>query len=130
MKELLSVILDDVIKAAVPILAAYAISYINKAKEETAAKCENEKTKKYLDEITNAIATAVAATSQTYVDALKTGNAFDQAAQTEALQRAKNTALSILSPAARNFLSETTEDVNSYLTAKIEEQVRAQKKAS
>lgn len=90
----------------------------------------NKEAKHYIDEVTAAVTTAVTATSQTYVDALKNKNMFTKEAQAEALTKAKNTAIAIISPAAAEFINEVYGDLETYLTAKIEEAVRVQKAES
>ena len=81
MKELLFELLLAVITAAIPVLTAYALSFINKAKENAVADTDDIKKQGYIKEIANAISDAVAATSQTYVDALKQAGTFTKEAQ-------------------------------------------------
>lgn len=127
MKEFVFTLLQAVLSVAIPVATAYLVSFLKKKSAQAQAQIENDTAKHYLDEITNAVTTAVSATSQTYVDALKKDNAFTKEAQLEALNKAKDTALSILSPAAAQFVSEVYGDLNSFLVAKIEEAVRVQK---
>ena len=127
MKEFVFTLLQAVLSVAIPVATAYLVSFLKKKSAQAQTQIENDTAKHYLDEITNAVTTAVSATSQTYVDALKKDNAFTKEAQLEALNKAKNTALSILSPAAAQFVSEVYGDLNSFLVAKIEEAVRVQK---
>ena len=127
MKEFVFTLLQAVLSVAIPVATAYLVSFLKKKSAQAQTQIENDTAKHYLDEITNAVTTAVSATSQTYVDALKKDNAFTKEAQLEALNKAKDTALSILSPAAAQFVSEVYGDLNSVLVAKIEEAVRVQK---
>ena len=127
MKEFVFTLLQAVLSVAIPVATAYLVSFLKKKSAQTQTQIENDTAKHYLDEITNAVTTAVSATSQTYVDALKKDNAFTKEAQLEALNKAKDTALSILSPAAAQFVSEVYGDLNGFLVAKIEEAVRVQK---
>lgn len=127
MKEFVFTLLQAVLSVAIPVATAYLVSFLKKKSAQAQTQIENDTAKHYLDEITNAVTTAVSATSQTYVDALKKDNAFTKEAQLEALNKAKDTALSILSPAAAQFASEVYGDLNSFLVAKIEEAVRVQK---
>lgn len=127
MKEFVFTLLQAVLSVAIPIATAYLVSFLKKKSAQAQTQIENDTAKHYLDEITNAVTTAVTATSQTYVDALKKDNAFTKEAQLEALNKAKDTALSILSPAAVQFISEVYGDLNNFLVAKIEETVRVQK---
>lgn len=127
MKEFVFTLLQAVLSVVIPVATAYLVSFLKKKSAQAQTQIENDTAKHYLDEITNAVTTAVSATSQTYVDALKKDNAFTKEAQLEALNKAKDTALSILSPAAAQFVSEVYGDLNSFLVAKIEEAVRVQK---
>lgn len=127
MKVFVFTLLQAVLSVAIPVATAYLVSFLKKKSAQAQTQIENDTAKHYLDEITTAVTTAVSATSQTYVDALKKDNAFTKEAQLEALNKAKDTALSILSPAAAQFIAEVYGDLGSYLTAKIEEAVRVQK---
>ena len=127
MKEFMFTLLQGILSVAIPLATAYLVAFLKKKSAQVQAQTENERAQYYLGEITAAVTTAVTATSQTYVDALKADNAFTKEAQLEALQKAKNTALSILSPAAAQFIANVYGDLNEYLTAKIEETVRVQK---
>lgn len=127
MKDLLSELLVAVSTAAIPVLATFLISFINKAKENAVANTENTKKQGYITEIATAISDAVAATSQTYVDALKKAGEFNEAAQREAAKMALGTCISSLSSSAISFIETAYGDVSEYLASKIEAEVRKQK---
>lgn len=127
MKDFILTLLQAVLSVAIPVATLYLVSFLKKKSAQAQTQIENDTAKRYIDEIANAVTTAVTATSQTYVDALKKKNAFTKEAQLEALSKAKETALSILSPAAAQFISEVYGDLNGFLFAKIEETVRVQK---
>ena len=127
MKELLFELLLAVITAAIPVLTAYALSFINKAKENAVADTDDIKQQGYIKEIANAISDAVAATSQTYVDALKQAGTFTKEAQAEAAQKALTACMASISPAATAFIEEAYGDLKAYLANKIEAEVRKQK---
>ena len=127
MKDFLFTLLEAVLAVAVPIAPAYIVHFLNQKSKQLAEQTENAKAKHYIDEVTTAVTTAVTATSQTSVDSLKNNNAFTNEAQAEALEKAKVTALAIISPAAAEFIKEVYGDLENYLTAKIEETVRVQK---
>ena len=116
-----------VITAAVPVLTAYLVVFIRKVGANAAANAESVKAKDYISEVTETIAAAVAATNQTYVDALKNAGKFDAAAQREAAQKALETCLASISPAAKAFIEAAYGDIQEYLTTKIEAEVRTQK---
>ena len=62
--------------------------------------------KELLAEVTEAVTTAVTYTSQTYVDTLKKDGIFNKEAQMEALQKAKDKALALLSESAKDVLAQ------------------------
>lgn len=127
MQEFISNLLMAVITAAVPVITAYGISLIKKAGENAAANTSSVKEQGYIREITDAITDAVAATSQTYVDALKNAGTFNKEAQVAAAQKSLTACLASISPAAQSFIEATYGDVQEYLRTKIEAEVRKQK---
>ena len=127
MQEFLKEIFLAVITAAVPVLTAYIVVLIRKVGENAAANTENVKAKTYIMEAAEAIAAAVAATNQTYVDALKNAGKFDAEAQKQAAQKALAACLTSISPAAQEFIERAYGDIREYLTTRIEAEVRKQK---
>ena len=127
MRELMTELLMAVIAAAGPVLTACIVVFIRKAGENAAASAESVKTATYITEAAEAIAAAVAATNQTYVDALKNAGKFNAAAQEEAAQKALEACLASISPAAREFIEAAYGDIREYLTTRIEAEVRKQK---
>lgn len=127
MQEMLMDLLMAVIAAAVPVLTTFFVKYINQKKAELSAQTDNTKWQWYIDEIADAISAAVSATSQTYVDALKSAGKFDLEAQKEAAQRALAACLASISPAAQEFIQQMYGDINEYLANRIEAEVRKQK---
>ncbi len=128
--EFLKALLLTIVTAAVPVLTAYAVGFIRKAGENAKANTENETVKGYIQEITDAVADAVEATNQTFVDALKQKGEFTKKAWTEAAQKALDACLASLRPATLEFMQRTYKDVNSYLMTRIEAEVRRQKNAA
>ena len=127
MTEFLPALLQAVLIAAVPICAGAIIKGVRAGAKYLASKVENEIARKYLEDVADAVGTAVTYTSQTYVDRLKSDGKFTPEKQAEALQLAVNTALALLTEEARNFLAEAYGDLNDYLVSKIEAEVRRQK---
>lgn len=127
MKEFLFELLQAVATAAVPVCVAFLVQFLRRKSAEAAARTDSLTTKELLAEVTEAVTTAVTYTSQTYVDALKKKGIFDTQAQTEALQKSKDKALSLLSESAKDVLASIYGDLNSYLETMIEAQVRVQK---
>lgn len=127
MQDLIKELAMTIITVCVPIVTAYLVKAIQKAGNNAAADTENIKVQGYIDEITSVIAQAVSCTSQTFVDELKKKGEFTTEAQKEALERSIKTAMSILSPAAMEFIEEVYGDFKEYITPKIEAEVRKQK---
>ena len=127
MSEFLTNLLTAVITAAIPVVSAFLITLINRAKDKATAQTDDIKQQGYIKEIADAISAAVAATSQTYVDALKKSGKFDAEAQKAAAQKALNACLASISDRAQRFLDYTYGDIKEYLTTKIEAEVRKQK---
>lgn len=127
MNEFLSELLIAVIAAAVPVLSAFLIAFIKKVAAQATEQTEDIKRQGYITEIANAVSVAVAATSQTYVDALKKSGSFTVEAQKEAAQKALTACVASISPAAQTFISTVYGDLTEYLTNRIEAEVRKQK---
>lgn len=82
------------------------------------------------EEITDRLEDAVYATGQTYVDALKAAGNFGEAAQRQALEMALATLLGSLSQEAKDYIQEKFGDTETYLTGRIEAEVKRQKLAA
>ncbi|MEG1562553.1 MAG: hypothetical protein RR365_02310, partial [Bacteroides sp.] len=95
--------------------------------ENTKANADSTKEKDYITEIAAAVSDAVAAISQTFVDALKKNGEFTVEAHKEAAEKALVACLASISPAAKVFLEHLYGDINVYLANKIEAEVRKQK---
>lgn len=124
MKEIFLEVLQTVIIAVVPVIAGY-IAVQTKAK--IASNVKNETERRYAEQIASAVSDAVLMTSQTYVDTLKKSGTFSKEAQKEAAEKALSACLAAISPAAKEFINEMYGNVTSYLSTKIEAEVRAQK---
>ena len=105
------------------ILTKYLVDYLNAKRDELNAKTENEIAEKYTTMIFDTITKCVIATNQTYVNSLKEQNAFDAEAQKTAFNKTMNAVLEILSEDAKQYIIETTGDLNTYLTNLIEAEV-------
>ena len=105
------------------ILTKYLVDYLNARRDELNAKTENETAQKYTTMIFDTITKCVIATNQTYVNSLKEQNAFDAEAQKTAFNKTMNAVVEILSEDAKQYIIETTGDLNTYLTNLIEAEV-------
>ena len=128
LNELLIQITRMVIIPLLIALSAYAVKWINARAEEIKANTKNEYTQKYIEMLNDTITSTVIAINQTYVDALKEKNAFDKDAQEEAFNRVYSMVKETLTEEANKYLNEAIEDLNTYITIKIEEAVKENKK--
>lgn len=116
----------------IPLLAIITRSlviYISTKKDELKSKTDNELAKKYLDLLNDTIANCVIATNQTYVEALKKGNAFTADAQKAAFEKTYQAVIATLSEEAQRYLPEVVGDLQTYITQKIEASVNQNKAA-
>ena len=82
------------------------------------------------NEIADRLEDSVRATFQTYVDDLKKNGAFTKAAQAHALGMALATLLGSLSQEAKDYIQENFGNTETYLTGRIEAEVKRQKLAA
>ena len=128
LQELLTTITQMVFIPLLIALTGYAVKWINAKANSLKANTKNEYAQKYIDMLNDTITASVIAVNQTYVDALKDQNAFTKEAQEEAFKRVYETVMLSLTEEADKYLSEIIGDLNAYITAKIEEQVKINKK--
>lgn len=105
------------------ILTAWLCSFISAKIKEKEAVTDNEIAKKYLEMLNDTIVSCIQATNQTYVNALKDKDAFDEEAQKIAFQKTFNAILSILSADAVEYLTNIIGDLDTYITEKIESEI-------
>lgn len=109
------------------ILTKYLVDYLTAKRDEINSKTDNETAQKYTNMIYQTVVDCVIATNQTYVDSLKKSGSFDEAAQKEAFNRTMNAIMTILSDDAKEYITEATGDLNTYLTQLIESEVNKRK---
>ena len=126
MKDFLYIVLI----VCVPLVTALVKYGINVATNFLSARTQNEQVWQYIREVGDAVANAVAAMNQKYVDDLKAEGKFDESKQKEILQRAIHAALKSLSSDAQKNLSDTYGDTTGYLETRIEAQINANKRAA
>ena len=126
MKDFLYIVLI----VCVPLVTALVKYGINVATNFLSARTKNEQVWQYIREVGDAVANAVAAMNQKYVDDLKAEGKFDESKQKEILHRAIHAALKSLSSDAQKYLSDTYGDTTGYLETRIEAQINANKRAA
>lgn len=104
-------------------LTAFVVKYLNAKSQEVSKNINNATAEKYIEMINNTITKCVIATNQTYVNSLKEQGKFDVEAQKKAFKQTYEAVISILSEDAKQYIKETTNDLNTYLTQLIEAEV-------
>jgi len=118
--EMLQKIFEICIIPLLGVLTTYLVMFIRNKTEVMKKETDNELYKKYMDLLSETIVKCVIATNQTYVEALKNKNAFDEAAQKEAFNRTYKAVMSILSQDAIEFLNQAVGDLDTYIHETIE----------
>ena len=95
--------------------------------KELKQKTNDDTAKKYLDMLNDTIANAVLATTQTYVEALKKEGKFDAEAQKAAFQQTYEAVMKVLTAEAMKYITESVGDLETYVTNKIEAEVKLTK---
>ncbi len=108
-------------------LVGLAVVWLNKKRAELAAKIKDETAKKYYDLATDAVLKAVQYTTQTYVDSLKKSGTFTKEAQAEAFERTKMLATTMITRSAKEIITESYGDFNTWITTQIEATVKETK---
>lgn len=126
--NLLYQILEVCIIPLFGILTAYAIKFFNTKSTEIQSKVDNDTADKYIQMLTDTIASCVLATSQTYVEALKKDNAFTKEAQQQAFDMTYNAVMDVLTADAKEYLTNIYGDLSTYISNRIEAEVKMTKK--
>lgn len=109
-------------------LSAFGIAWIKSKTKEVQAKTDNEFVWSCLSILETTVTNAVAATNQTYVEALKNQNAFTAEAQKEAFKKTYDAVIASLTEDTKKGLMTLTNDLTTYVTDMIEAKVNEQKK--
>jgi hypothetical protein len=128
--ETMNLLITLVIIPFLGVLTKFATAWIEAKTNQLKEKTKSETLKRCLDKAEDAISAAVAAVSQTYVDALKKDNAFTAENQKTAFNLAKDRALAMMGnetlTALKTELKSTEFEI--WIDSKIEEFVRIYKK--
>ena len=123
--------LTQILAACVPVLCllitaggAYAVALIKRGTAQIEKQIDNETAAHYIDMASEAVSQAVAFTSQTFADALKTDGAFTKEKQLEAFNMAKSKALEIMTDTAMDAINDMYGDLDVWLETKIEQACR------
>lgn len=127
MPEIVVQIIQVCVIPLLGILTKFLVDYLSAKRDEINSKTDSEIAQKYTNMIYQTVVDCVIATNQTYVDSLKKSGSFDEAAQKEAFNRTMSAIMTILSDDAKEYITEATGDLNTYLTQLIEAEVNKRK---
>lgn len=125
--QILEQVFELVVYPVISIAGIYLTYLIAVKISELKQKTKDETTKKYLDMLNNTIASAVLATTQTYVEALKKEGKFDAEAQKAAFQQTYDAVMKVLTDEAIKYITTSVGDLETYVTNKIEAEVKVTK---
>ena len=120
---------NAIANACIPIICllitaggAYLVALLRKRTAIIEAETNSDLASKYIGMAVDAVDQAVTFVAQTFVDALKSENAFTKERQLEAFNMARDKVLSILGTTAVQYLNELYGDFEAWLETKIEQQ--------
>lgn len=125
MNEFTRSLLYVALLVCVPIVTACIQKGIAVAVDAINAQTQNIKVKRLVREIGDAVANAVAAMNQRYVNDLKAAGTFNEAEQKKALMLAVSAALKSMSSDAQDYIKSNFGDTTQYLENRIEAQIDA-----
>lgn len=109
-------------------IAGIYLTYLISVKiKELKQKSNNELSAKYLNMLQDTITAAVLATTQTYVDTLKGQGEFDIEAQKVAFAKTYDAVMKVLTDEAIKYITMSVGDLETYVTNKIEAEVKLTK---
>ena len=111
--NILSVVVTAVILPLISYAGARLVTYLN-------SKIKDANAKILLTTATDIVINAVRSVFQTYVDSLKASGNFDAQAQTQALTKAKDIALSQMTDEVKTFIDKNYGSIDAWLTTTIE----------
>lgn len=120
--------LFDVLKPLLCMLimagGTYVVAIIKRRTEQIESALANDILSKYADLASEAVVQAVMYVAQTFVDALKSQNAFTKERQLEAFEMAKRKVYEILGDVVIDSLKELYGDMDMWIATKIEQTCR------
>lgn len=126
--DLISQIFEVCIVPLLGVLTAFVVKWLNIKTSEIVSKKNNELEKKYIEMLNSTISSCVVATTQTYVDTLKKEGKFDIEAQKQAFKITSENIVKLLNKEASDYLTSIIGDLELYITQKIENEIKLNKK--
>ncbi len=115
--NIISVLITAVILPLISFAGTKLISWLN-------AKVKDENAKMQLTVATTIVKNAVLTVFQTYVDSLKASGSFNAQAQSTALLKAKEIALSQMTTEVKEYIIKNYGDIENWLTTQIESTIK------
>ena len=125
--DILKTICEILLFPVISDLSIWLCVFINAKINEIKQKTKDETSKKYLDMLNTTITDAVLTTTQTYVESLKKQGSFDKEAQLYAFQMTYEAVMKLLTEEAEEYLTESLGDLDTYITNRIEAEVKMTK---
>ena len=125
--EILYIVFEYCLLPLLMVLTVVAIKWLTVKEKQITATMDNELDQKYTAMLFETVRDCVSATTQTYVSTLKAEGKFDAEAQKIAFTKTFDAVMAILTDEAKEYLTNIYGDLEVYLTAKIEAEVKAQK---
>lgn len=111
--NIISVVVTSIVLPLLSIAGAKLLQLIN-------LKINNNKAANFLSTATTIIINAVRSVFQTYVEALKKEDKFDEASQKLALLKARDIALNQMTDDVKNYITSTYGDLDTWINTNIE----------
>ena len=125
--EILYTVFEYCLLPLLMVLTVVAIKWLTVKEKQITSTMDNELDQKYTAMLFETVRDCVSATTQTYVSTLKAEGKFDAEAQKIAFTKTFDAVMAILTDEAKEYLTNIYGDLEVYLTAKIEAEVKAQK---
>ena len=111
--NIISVVVTSIVLPLLSIAGAKLVQLIN-------SKIKNNKAANFLSTATTIIINAIRSVFQTYVEALKKEDKFDEASQKIALLKARDIALNQMTDDVKNYITSTYGDLDTWINTNIE----------
>lgn len=111
--NIISVVVTSIVLPLLSIAGAKLVQLIN-------SKIKNNKAANFLSTAITIIINAVRSVFQTYVEALKKEDKFDEASQKLALLKARDIALNQMTDDVKNYITSTYGDLDTWINTNIE----------
>lgn len=111
--NIISVVVTSIVLPLLSIAGAKLVQLIN-------SKIKNNKAANFLSTATTIIINAVRSVFQTYVEALKKEDKFDEASQKLVLLKARDIALNQMTDDVKNYITSTYGDLDTWINTNIE----------